>query len=367
MTGNLLRSAGWDVDVYERSSQELDSRGGGIVLQPQVVEVLRRSGYELPLDQLGVRSLHRTVIRPDGSIQSRVHAPQLQTSWSLIYTMLRDAFGLSHYHPGHTLSGVTQTGDKVTATFLNDHSVEADLLVGADGGGSTVRQLLWADSEPEYAGYLAWRGLLPEDALPQEAREVLSGDFAFANHQGSHILGYLVPGEDNDLSVGGRFYNWVWYRVVPFETMNSIMTDSSGQRRGWSLPQGQLAASWKEALDREAEQLLPPAFRAVVRATDQPFVQAIRDLVVDQMVDHRVLLLGDAAAIPRPHTAASTAKAATNALALADSLLASPHDLSEALQRWERPQLDLAHYLYKSGREIGDHLLFSRRRTSDFQ
>jgi 2-polyprenyl-6-methoxyphenol hydroxylase-like FAD-dependent oxidoreductase len=195
MTGNLLRLAGWNVDIYERSAQALDSRGGGIVLQPQVVEVLRRSGYELPLDQLGVRSIHRTVIRPDGSIQSQVHAPQQQTSWSLVYTMLRDAFGLSHYHPGHTLGGVMQASDNVTATFLNGRGVQADLLIGADGGGSTVRQLLWDRSEPEYAGYVAWRGLLPEDAVPQEAREVLSGDFAFANNQGSHILGYLVPGD----------------------------------------------------------------------------------------------------------------------------------------------------------------------------
>ena len=41
--GNLLRRTGWDVDIFERSPHDLDSRGGGIVLQPEVVEVLRRA------------------------------------------------------------------------------------------------------------------------------------------------------------------------------------------------------------------------------------------------------------------------------------------------------------------------------------
>jgi 2-polyprenyl-6-methoxyphenol hydroxylase-like FAD-dependent oxidoreductase len=32
--GNLLRRIGWDVEIFERSAKDLDSRGGGIVLQP---------------------------------------------------------------------------------------------------------------------------------------------------------------------------------------------------------------------------------------------------------------------------------------------------------------------------------------------
>ena len=42
--GNLLRRIGWDVEIFERSPRDLDSRGGGIVLQPEVVEVFRRPG-----------------------------------------------------------------------------------------------------------------------------------------------------------------------------------------------------------------------------------------------------------------------------------------------------------------------------------
>ena len=45
--------------------------------------------------------------------------------------------------------------------------------------------------------------------MPPAAREMLHGDFGFANNKGSHILGYLVPGEDNDVRPRHRLYNWV--------------------------------------------------------------------------------------------------------------------------------------------------------------
>ena len=45
--GNLLRQVGWDVSIFERSAHDLDSRGGGIVLQPEVVEVFRRASVDI--------------------------------------------------------------------------------------------------------------------------------------------------------------------------------------------------------------------------------------------------------------------------------------------------------------------------------
>jgi 2-polyprenyl-6-methoxyphenol hydroxylase-like FAD-dependent oxidoreductase len=61
--GNLLRQIGWDVDIFERSVDDLDSRGGGIVLQPEVIEVFRRAGLDIRTVDLGVRSKYRTVFQ----------------------------------------------------------------------------------------------------------------------------------------------------------------------------------------------------------------------------------------------------------------------------------------------------------------
>jgi len=357
--GNLLRRAGWEADIYERSPRDLDSRGGGIVLQPEVVEAFRLSGVTLPDSALGVGSQARVVLRPDGSVQSRRDAPQTQTSWSLIYSTLHQAFGAAHYHQGRALAEVRQLADRrVMAIFEDGTQASADLLVGADGGNSRIRRQLWPLAQPSYAGYLAWRGLLPEDAMPAVAREALHGDFGFANNRGSHILGYLVPGPGNDTRPGHRLYNWVWYRVAGATQLRSIMTDATGRQRGHAIPEGLLAPAWREHVYREADALLPAPFRAVVRATAQPFAQAIRDLAVDHMVDGRVILLGDAASIPRPHTAASTSKAAANAIALAAALRAFPDDPDRALASWEPQQVLLGQRLRDHGRDIGQRLLF---------
>jgi 2-polyprenyl-6-methoxyphenol hydroxylase-like FAD-dependent oxidoreductase len=276
-------------------------------------------------------------------------------------TTLRAAFGDQNYRQAKTLVEIHQDlrAGTVTAQFEDGTRESGDLLIGADGGSSIVREQLWPTVRPTYVGYLAWRGLLPEDAMPPAARETLHGDFGFANNQGSHILGYLVPGEHNDVRPGHRLYNWVWYRVADEQLLAEIMTDRNGHARGYAIPEGLLADKWIAHLHRDAETLLPLPFRQVVEATARPFAQAIRDLASDHMADGRVAII-DAAAIPRPHTAASTSKAAANALALAAELRAFPDDVPAALARWEPSQVALGKYLRQQGSQTGDYLLFNR-------
>jgi 2-polyprenyl-6-methoxyphenol hydroxylase-like FAD-dependent oxidoreductase len=71
-------------------------------------------------------------------------------------------------------------------------------------------------------------------------------------------------------------------------------------------------------------------------------------------------LTGDAAFVPRPHTGASTAKAAAKALALADSLTATGGDVGETLRRWEPDQMELGERLRDSGQRLGNRSQFDR-------
>jgi 2-polyprenyl-6-methoxyphenol hydroxylase-like FAD-dependent oxidoreductase len=359
-TGNILRSIGWEVDIYERSLHDLDSRGGGIVLQPDVVELFNQVDAALDVRDLGVLSQDRIVLSPNGSIQSRNTAYQIQTSWSLIYKTLREHFGTEHYHQGKTLVDIEHDGQKVRAIFDDNTSQSGDLLVGADGGRSTVRNIVNPGNQPKYAGYIAWRGLVEEKDVPEISKELL-GHFSFASNTGSHILGYLVPGDNNSVEVGKRFYNWVWYRTAEENTeLPDIMTDRNGKIRGYSVPPGELQEKWHKNVYQEAELLLPPQFRAMVQATKMPFAQAILDLTSPRMVNNRVLLVGDAAFIPRPHTAASTSKAAANALALGEALskITASDEIDQALLQWEPMQLRLGFYLYTQGTQAGNHLMF---------
>lgn len=93
------------------------------------------------------------------------------------------------------------------------------------------------------------------------------------------------------------------------------------------------------ALKVAALNALAPALAGLVTATPNPFLQLIHDYEAPQMVFGRVLLLGDAAFVARPHTGAGASKAAANALTLARALQSHPTDIDAALLHWERDQL----------------------------
>ncbi|MEM9905974.1 MAG: hypothetical protein AAF921_13220 [Cyanobacteria bacterium P01_D01_bin.44] len=94
-------------------------------------------------------------------------------------------------------------------------------------------------------------------------------------------------------------------------------------------------------------------------ATRAPFVQAILDLGIPQMAFDRIALVGDAAFVPRPHTAASVSKGAANAIALADALVTENHNVPEALQAWETDQLRLGMHLWRTGQALGERSQFT--------
>ena len=90
------------------------------------------------------------------------------------------------------------------------------------------------------------------------------------------------------------------------------------------------------------------------------YFDSIAQVHLDSYARGRVCLTGDAAFVPRPHTAASTAKAAANALALADCLTATGGDVVEALRRWEPDQMELGEQLQDYGQRLGNRSQFDR-------
>lgn len=358
-TGTLLRSQGWTVDIYERSPHSLSSRGGGIVLQPEIILAFQQAGvdFEFPF---GVVVNERLYLEPDGSIAQRMLMRQTLTSWNLIYEALYRHFPVEHYHPGMPVVDISQDGALVTAVFADGSRESADLLVGADGARSTVRQHLLPDYAPSYAGYVAYRGLVDESelaALDEKTARLLTERFVFYQFPNSHMLQYLVPGEDGSLVPGERRFNWVWYVNHTADELPTLLTDKTGQRRD-SIPPGMIAPAVEQQMRDYANQMLPPPLQTLVAATQEPFIQPILDLGVPQMAFGRVALVGDAAFVPRPHTAAGVSKGASNAIALADALASHDHDVTAALQNWEEEQLRLGLYLWRKGEALGERSQF---------
>jgi len=355
-TALTLRAIGWRVDVFERSPHALDSRGGGIVLQPDVLHAFHFAGLRHP-GALGVASGDRIFLDRDGKVVQRGYQPQTQTSWNMLHSLMRQALPDTQVHAGATLLRFEQAGGQVRAYFAGGRVETGDLLVGADGARSTVRQQLLPGVAPDYAGYVAWRGLAPEPALGAADRALLGGVFAFQQGPDHMFLEYLVPGEDRSLAPGARRWNWVWHRKLAQERLAGVMTAVDGRQHAFSLPPGALRPEHAAALREDAARNLAPQFSRLVGLTAEPFVQAILDLDSPRMASGRVVLVGDAASVPRPHTAGGAAKAAANALFLAQALQRTELPVEARLREWETLQLRAGRLMLDAGRRMGDRII----------
>ena len=351
--GLQLRARGFAVDIYERVDSELSGRGAGIVAQPVVPRSMRTLGIDTA--DLGVEMTTRKILDAEGRVVVEAHCPQTLTAWERLYRILRDAFPAAHYHRGIGLKGFEQTGRSVTAHFADGRSVEADLLVGADGIRSTVRQQLLPDLNPLYAGYVAWRSLLPEQAIPPAIHHELFEHMVFCLPPGEQFLGYPVAGPDNDLRAGHRRYNVVWYRPAAEDTeLRRLLTDESGVTHTLSIPPPLIRQEHIAAMRAAAERLVAPQFRVIARLMDEPVLQPIYDLETPRMAFGRVAILGDAAFVARPHVGAGVSKACEDASALADAVASD--DIERALVKFEAQRLPVGRRIIERARHLGAYL-----------
>ncbi|HEY8274353.1 MAG TPA: FAD-dependent monooxygenase [Pseudolabrys sp.] len=358
LSGLLLRRAGWAVDIHERVETELSGRGAGIVAQQELIA--RLGGLDLATDELGVHITTRKILDAEGRLTHEINCPQVLTAWERVYRLLRDAFPPTHYHRGRGLTKFTQSTDAVRAHFSDGEIIEADLLVGADGIRSTVRQQCLPDVMPRYAGYSAWRALIAERAFPAEVHRELFEYMTFGLPPGEQFLGYPVAGPDNDLRPGHRRYNVVWYRPAAETTkLKWLLTDDRGVTHAISIPPPLIPRQAIAEMRADAERLVAPQFRQIVRLIEEPILQPIYDLESPRMAFGRVAILGDAAFVARPHVAAGVSKAADDAAALAASLQ-NEENVEAALKCYEAARLPENYRIIERARHLGAYLQATR-------
>jgi 2-polyprenyl-6-methoxyphenol hydroxylase-like FAD-dependent oxidoreductase len=350
-TAIALGRLGCDVHVFERSSGALRDRGAGIMVPRSLRDDLIDGGYlpaGYPSYDLATRSWIVADGTPFGRRLWRQSAAVVANNWGVLWRSLRAGVPDDRYHDGLPLVASHADTDGVTATFADGSSRTFDVLVGADGYRSLVRSHLSEQTRPDYAGYVAWRGNYPEARLAQRA-VIDRGDeerawFTICFDGGNAII-YVVPNFDGIIDPGQRRVNWLVFTPPP---PGVDFTEAT------SIPPGEVSAAHYRHLDQLLTAAFPADFQAVVRQSplDEVSIQPIYDRLVDAYVKDRVLVIGDAGTVSRPHTGSGATKALQDALCL--ERLGGEHGTwADLLAAYDAERTAVGVSLVALGRRIG--------------
>jgi salicylate hydroxylase len=329
--------AGWQVDVLERTDQ-FSHVGAGIQLGPNVTRILHAWGLRAALesvaaypDQLQVRDaltgktlgslrLGERAVRLYGAPYATVHRGDVHQLLLDAVEQLTDI----RLHLGQTPNQYQQDANCVQVQTGQGKSWDADLLLGADGIWSDLRQWLLKDGKPVPTGHLAYRALVAQADLPERLR---SQQVTAWLGPRMHMVHYPVQ--------GGRFLNVV---VIVREPANLAwdMTgwDHAGQAKVLRAHLGHTCTSVQDLIHAIDD------WRLWVLNGRQPMQSAAQHAV------SRVALVGDAAHPMFPYLAQGAGMAIEDAAALGSSLqtkgqAAEPLTVPQQLQafaqaRWQR-------------------------------
>jgi len=351
---NMLVRTGWTVEIFERTPEALSGRGAGIVTHPELFEAMAAAGVVVD-DSIGVRVNDRITLARDGAAVSEREMPQTLTAWGKIYDALSKAF-TGTYRTGAMVTAVESDVDHAVVTLQDGSVHRADMVIAADGFRSGIREQMLPSVNLEYAGYIAWRGLVDEAHISPATHAAIFDKFAFCLPPHEQILGYPVAGDGNSIKPGQRRYNFVWYRATREEDeLPNLLTDATGKHWTNGIPPGLIRADVLADMEGAATELLAPQFAEIVTRTAQPLFQPIFDLTVPRMAFGRVALLGDAAFVARPHCGMGVTKAAGDAMALARAL--SGHEsVGAALEAYSAERVQVGQAIVEHARHLGAYM-----------
>jgi salicylate hydroxylase len=175
-----LRKQGIEAQVYEKA-RELRPVGAGLTLFPNglnslraidagIVESLKSAGSQTRMVNLK-KNTGELIMQSPITLLEKFGQPMLNIRWSRLQEILAAGLPTEAIHLNSRCIGFQQNDQGVEVDFEDGKKVQANLLIGADGINSVVRQLLMKDGSPRYAGRLSWRGLVQythELLLPNE-------------------------------------------------------------------------------------------------------------------------------------------------------------------------------------------------------
>lgn len=174
-TAATLRRVGIGVTVYEQAPQ-FTRLGAGIQIGCNAMHVLRVLGLEpaLRAESFYPRSWNNKDWRTGEvkfdmifgqSAEEKFGAPYLLAHRGDLHAALAGIVPAERIKMDHKLTGLDESASGVRLTFANGNVAEADAVIGADGVHSTVKAILFGESEPNFTGRIAYRTTFPANLL----------------------------------------------------------------------------------------------------------------------------------------------------------------------------------------------------------
>jgi salicylate hydroxylase len=196
-----LSQAGIEYRIFERAPA-FGEIGAGVQMTPNAVKVLKALDLEPDLKHIGflpqamvgrnwkiARELFRTPLKD--SCQALYDADFYHVHRADLHAILAKDIPADQAKLGVSCTGMSQNGTMAVAHFSDGSQFEADLIVGADGVRSVIRESLWGKEDAQYTGHICWRALVAVDKHPLP---FVSPDSNFWMGPKGHVVTYYVKG-----------------------------------------------------------------------------------------------------------------------------------------------------------------------------
>ena len=313
-----LLKRGFDVEVYEQAD-ELKEVGAGLQLSANGNRVLYELGLGEALQQLSCEAKAKEIrlwntgdtwklfdlgavsVERYGFPYFTVYRPDLLTVLAAAVRALKP----DTIHLKSRSIGFEQDASGVTL-LLEHGRARGDVLIGADGVHSNIRQGLFGADKPEFTGLMAWRGVIPMAKLPAHLHRLVGTNWV---GPGGHIVHYPLR--------AGQLMNFVGVR----------------ERGDWQVESWSVRGTTEECLRDFTG--WHDDIQTMIRTIDIPYKWALMHRPpLPQWSMGRVSLLGDACHSTLPFLAQGAVMAIEDGLVLARALEAAD-DPAEALTRYE--------------------------------
>ncbi len=324
-TAHALAAVGLEANIFE-TAPALGEIGAAVSTSPQANKALQAMGLGDKIAAIANRfpgMYTRNMqtgefieFRDSREVVARYGAPYYSFHRADLIDALASGLAPGVIHLGHRLVGLEERDAGVVLSFANGASVEADIVIGADGVRSVARHALYGEDHPSYTGQMAWRALLKGSDVPAECLEP-------NNHvqwigPGRHFIAYYIRGK---------------------EVVNIVTQQDTDQ---W------VAEGWSTRGDPdEMRQSFPDP---------EPRLKTLLSLVTDctkwglftrpltsNWGHGRIQLIGDAAHAMLPNAGQGACQAFEDAYILARWLAAEPNDPAKAFENFRRVRISRVH------------------------